>query len=200
MLPARDLLDLLSDLSRRLGDDHSLDALARRSGWSKFHLQRNFQRATRETPKQYVTRLRVQVAAALLAATSDRVSSIAACVGFSSHEVFVRAFRRTFGCTPSRYRSQHAFRHRSYQQASSRGKATGPGASGADHVRLVRSVAPCVGLFRTPIHHPQEPPPMSSVTVKLETLEAQPVLFIQRRVANTQLATLFFYWPVTRTG
>ena len=46
----RDILHLLRQLRRRHGDNVSLEALARRSGWSPFHLHRAFRRVVRETP------------------------------------------------------------------------------------------------------------------------------------------------------
>jgi AraC-like DNA-binding protein len=107
MPPDRDLLTLLHDVRGRLGDagSLSLEALAARAGWSRFHLHRAFRRIVGETPKQYALRLRLARAAAALITTDDPVLTIAVAAGFASHEVFTRAFRRRYGCTPARYRA-----------------------------------------------------------------------------------------------
>ena len=99
-MPTRtDLLSLLRHLRKRLDGDVSLDGLAARSGWSPSHLHRAFTRVVGETPKAYTQRLRLDGAAARLAAGSDRVMDVALESGFASHEVFTRAFTRRFDRT-----------------------------------------------------------------------------------------------------
>jgi len=106
----RDILCLLRAIRRAPADDASLAALARRSGWSPFHLHRAFRRVVNETPKRYVQRLRLERAAARLATGDEKILSIALSEGFRSHEVFVRAFRRHFGCSPPTCRPRSADR------------------------------------------------------------------------------------------
>ena len=60
----RVVLHLIHKLLGRLADDASLRTLARRAGWTQFHLQRVFRRAMGESPKRYVLRLRLERAAA----------------------------------------------------------------------------------------------------------------------------------------
>src|SRR6185503_16922002 len=100
----RDILQLLHTIGRRLDGDVSLDALAAKAGWSRFHFHRAFRRVTGETPKQYTLRVRVERAAARLLTQDGPILEVAAGVGFASHAVFTRAFRRHFGCTPVQYR------------------------------------------------------------------------------------------------
>ena len=52
----RDVLHVVGRLRRDLDGDASLDTLARRAGWSPFHLQRVFARVVGETPKRYALR------------------------------------------------------------------------------------------------------------------------------------------------
>jgi AraC-like DNA-binding protein len=52
------------------------------------------------------TRVRLQVAAALLATTTRRVSDTAAEVGYSDRSTFDRAFRQHYGITPVQYRTR----------------------------------------------------------------------------------------------
>ena len=130
----RDVLHLLRDVHRTLDGDVSLEALARRAGWSPFHLHRAFRRVVGETPKQYTQRVRLERAAARLVATSDSVLRVALGAGFASHEVFARAFRRRFGCSAAKYR---------------RGALRGISAAERErHAALVDSIAPCKGLYR----------------------------------------------------
>ena len=65
---------------------------------------------------------------------AERISVIAERSGFASHEVFTRAFTRTFGLSPRAYRARglHVDDHR----------------TAAVHAATVQSTAPCVGLYR----------------------------------------------------
>ena len=136
----QDILQLLSEI-RDADGEVSLDVLAARAGWSPFHFHREFRKIVGETPKRYMLRLRLERAAARLATGTNPVVSIAADAGFSSHEVFTRAFRRQFGITPSAYRRE---------------ASAGVGAaSRARHVALTDATGPCVGLY----HIHVDPPP-----------------------------------------
>jgi AraC family transcriptional regulator len=73
--------------------------------FSKFHFHRIFQAMTGETPFQFLTRVRVEKAAALLAVKSHMpVSDIAFQCGFSSLSLFSRTFRNHFGISPGKWR------------------------------------------------------------------------------------------------
>ena len=128
-----DLLSLLRHVQGRLDGDVSLDALAERSGWSSFHLHRAFRRLVGETPKAYTQRLRLDRAAARLAAGTDRVVDVALDSGFASHEVFTRAFTRRFGRSPERYR------------AAARSAATAE--ARARHAEITEAAGPCLTLY-----------------------------------------------------
>src|SRR5687768_16648781 len=83
----REILQVLRDLRHRLDGDVSLDALATRAGWSRFHLHRAFRAVTGETPKRYTLRLRLERAASRLLTGAEPIVAVAARVGFASHEV-----------------------------------------------------------------------------------------------------------------
>lgn len=68
------------------------------------HLCRVFRKATGETIHRYLTRLRLRAALEPLLMGADDLSGLALDLGFSSHSHFTYAFRREFGCTPSRWR------------------------------------------------------------------------------------------------
>jgi AraC family transcriptional regulator len=175
MMPTidRDILHLLRQLHRRQGADVSLEALARRAGWSAFHLHRAFRRVVGETPKQYTQRVRLERAAARLVSTRDSVLQVAIAAGFASHEVFTRAFRRRFGRAPAEYR------------AVALHGATPP--ERAQHAELVDATSPCVGLYHVDSVL-QRSPPMPMLSIAREELVAQPILFVRRRVARAEIA------------
>ena len=99
------LTPLLVYIQANLDQDLALAALGKRANLSPAHLQRVFKAEIGESPKVYVTRLRVERAAFCLLAHESTVARIAADCGFQSPETFIRAFRRRFGKPPSQYRS-----------------------------------------------------------------------------------------------
>jgi AraC-like DNA-binding protein/effector-binding domain-containing protein len=163
---------VLAYAARNLDADVSLTALARRAGYSPFHLERVFAEVAGETPKQWTLRLRLERAAAMLLSSQDSVLDIAIECGFESHEVFTRAFRRHFQAAPNLYR----------RRAS--------GFSAGDwqaHAALVAKIGPCIGLF----HRNNETRTTQPMTYLIEkkNLEPQPVLVVRRRVERSSVAT-----------
>ncbi|KUI36055.1 AraC family transcriptional regulator [Mycobacterium sp. IS-1590] len=92
----RELLDAV------VADDNSgVDSMARSTHASEFHFSREVRRLTGEPPAAMRRRIMLERAAWRLQ-QGERVSAVAADEGWSSVEVFSRAFRRTFGVPPSR--------------------------------------------------------------------------------------------------
>lgn len=93
-------------------DDHidqplNIDTVARKSGYSKWYLQRMFRSVTQQTLADYIRLRRLALAADALKNTQKPIFDIAMDVGFISQQTFSRVFRREFATTPSSYR-QHA--------------------------------------------------------------------------------------------
>jgi AraC family transcriptional regulator len=166
-----DLLDLLHQMNGNLDGDVSLAALASRAGWSPFHLHRAFRRLTRETPKQYTMRLRLDRAAARLAIGSDRVLDVALDQGFASHEVFSRAFRRRFARSPEQFRA-------ALSAASPEARAC--------HAEQSLVASPCLGLYHLSLTSDSGRFDMPT-TVTRTTLQPQPALIVRRRVARAEI-------------
>jgi len=70
-------------------------------------LARRFAHLVGETPLEYLTRWRMDLAAQRLRDTNDTVAAIAAAVGYHSEYSFSRPFTRHRGIAPGRYR-RHA--------------------------------------------------------------------------------------------
>ncbi|UXA15228.1 helix-turn-helix domain-containing protein [Mycobacterium sp. SMC-8] len=91
----RELLDAVTDSSN--GD---VGDMARSSYSSEFHFSREVRRLTGESPAALRRRVMLERAAWRLQ-RGEPVSAVAADEGWSSAEVFSRAFRRTYGRPPS---------------------------------------------------------------------------------------------------
>ncbi len=76
-------------------------------GLSPAHFGREFRRAFGESPHRYLHTRRLERAAALLRNTDRTVADICLMVGFASVGSFTTSFGRTFGLTPTAYRSAY---------------------------------------------------------------------------------------------
>lgn len=171
-MPSRDAI--LELIHRMVRSEHelSLRAIAKVSGWSAFYVHRAFRASVGETPKRYQRRLRLQRALVLLMTHDEPVGVIAERAGFSSHAQFSRTFRAMFGCPPGTFRTQ-ARRDWTPQ-----------------HALQMEIVSRCVGLFGLTYGNPTRRTPMP-IDIRIETRPAQPMLYIQRRVAPSQLSETF---------
>lgn len=86
---------------------HSLEELAAAAGLSKFRFAHLFKARYATSPHQYLTVLRLELAAERLRDTETSISQIAFDLGFSSSSRFARAFRMRFGLTPTELRVAH---------------------------------------------------------------------------------------------
>jgi transcriptional regulator GlxA family with amidase domain len=98
--------DLAAWIPANLARDLSIEALAARVNCSPRHFARQFKETFSVSPGEYVEGLRLAEAAERLVATTVTLDAVAASVGYSSAEVFRRAFERKFGVRPSLYRSR----------------------------------------------------------------------------------------------
>ena len=71
---------------------------------SAAHLSRSMRAAYGLTPTQFVTDLRLEHAAALLAATTEPVTRVALSCGFTSQSYFTRRFSQAHGLSPREFR------------------------------------------------------------------------------------------------
>lgn len=102
--PPQALEKALRHLEERYAEDVPLEELARLSGVSPRHFDRMFAAALGVTPKEYVARLRMARARALLRRTRKPITEIAFDCGYADSNYFARVFRRLCGCSPQQYR------------------------------------------------------------------------------------------------
>jgi AraC family transcriptional regulator len=88
----------------KMEDDLSLDEMAESVGLSTAHFARMFRKSTGETPHQFVLRLRLERAKAMLRAPDARVLDVAVACGFKTQQHFAQVFRDVCGVSPTEYR------------------------------------------------------------------------------------------------
>ena len=82
----------------------TLRALSGRLGYSEFHMTRKFREISGMSFREYLRRRKLAFALKEVRDSRRSFLVIALDYGFSSHEAFTRAFRDTYGVTPSQYR------------------------------------------------------------------------------------------------
>jgi transcriptional regulator GlxA family with amidase domain len=83
----------------------SVASLARQVAHSRATFARRFAELVGETPVAYLTRWRMCLATKLLTETELSLEEIAARIGYETAAAFSKAFRRSYGDAPGRFRS-----------------------------------------------------------------------------------------------
>ncbi len=96
--------DLLGWLESHLDQPLSLDNVAAKAGYSKWHLQRMFKDVTGHAIGAYIRARRLSKAAVALRLTGRPILDIALQYRFDSQQTFTRAFKKQFNQTPALYR------------------------------------------------------------------------------------------------
>jgi len=96
--------DLLVWLESHLDQPLSLDNVAAKAGYSKWHLQRMFKEVTGHAIGAYIRARRLSKSAVALRLTSRPILDIALQYRFDSQQTFTRAFKKQFAQTPAYYR------------------------------------------------------------------------------------------------
>jgi AraC-like DNA-binding protein len=99
LLRAKDLADA------RYFEPLAVVDMARVAGLSPAHFSREFRRAFGDSPHAYLLTRRLERAAALLRTTDRSVADICFSVGLQSIGSFTTSFTRTYGSSPTAYRS-----------------------------------------------------------------------------------------------
>ncbi|MEJ2132478.1 MAG: helix-turn-helix domain-containing protein, partial [Gammaproteobacteria bacterium] len=103
-IPIAVVPECLDKIEANLAEPISVEALARRSGYSLWHFQRLFQALVGETVGSYVRKRRLSESSHRLLRTSEKIADIALQYQFQSHEAYTRAFKKQFTLSPAQYR------------------------------------------------------------------------------------------------
>lgn len=95
---------IVDTLEENLLTAWQLDHYAKKIGYSKFYLTRQFKKETGLTVGEYVRRRRLAVAAFLLLHTEYTILDISFECQFRSQEAFTRAFKELYNVPPGKYR------------------------------------------------------------------------------------------------
>lgn len=95
---------VINAMRENLGEQITMDDMARTAMFSKFHFSRIFLRVTGISPGRFLSALRLQEAKRLLLTTSMPVADISHVVGYNSIGTFSSRFRFSVGVSPSEYR------------------------------------------------------------------------------------------------
>lgn len=98
------LAGVLDTLHRDHAEPLRIEQLAKKSGLSWSQFQRRVRGITGLTPRQLLTKSRIEAAAQALRTTEAALSSIAFDCGFYDQAAFSRQFRAATGLTPGEYR------------------------------------------------------------------------------------------------
>jgi AraC family transcriptional regulator len=144
---------VIEAMRENLGEQLTIDDMARTAMFSKFHFSRVFQRATGVSPGRFLSAMRLHEAKRLLVSTSLTVTDISHRVGYTSVGTFSSRFRNSVGVSPTTYRQlgNHPPRTASDGRRSvpSRRSATVRGdvsSAGTEQLGLI-----FIGLFADPI-------------------------------------------------
>ncbi|RKP46675.1 AraC family transcriptional regulator [Pararobbsia silviterrae] len=96
---------VVAHIRRNLGRDLDVQALADLAGLSRAHFTRVFTASEGSSPAEFVLLERMRLAARLLTSGTLSVKAISTHCGFEDPNYFAKVFRRTYGISPSQFRS-----------------------------------------------------------------------------------------------
>lgn len=98
------IMKVVEYIEDHLDDELSIDEVADRVGYSKFHLNRLFSESVGCTLYKYIQTRRLTKAAEKLVYTTKPIVEIAYDASYDSQQSFTHAFRQLYFCTPQKYR------------------------------------------------------------------------------------------------
>lgn len=98
-------MDICAYIDAHCSEDLSLEAVADRCGFSKYHFSRLFKQYANVSFYKYLNQKRIAKAQNLLIDPDLSITDVSLACGFSSLSSFIRMFKIVKGCTPSQFRS-----------------------------------------------------------------------------------------------
>lgn len=99
------IVSTIDYIEKNLYNKISLDDISQHTGISKYYLHRIFKSLTGESIIEYVQSRKLTASISELLNTNMRIIDIALDYGFDYEQSYIRAFKKTFGCTPLKVRS-----------------------------------------------------------------------------------------------
>jgi AraC-like DNA-binding protein len=96
--------DVIETIQRDYAQPLRVDELARRAGMPLAQFERGMRAAVHISPRQFLTKTRIDAAALALRESSESLREIALQCGFYDQATFCRQFRQATGLTPRQYR------------------------------------------------------------------------------------------------
>ena len=97
----------LEIIEERIDEDIPIEELAETAALSLFYYQRLFTLLVKKPVREYIKLRRLARATEALRNENKKIIDIALTYGFTSHEVFTRAFRVSYGMTPKEYKKSN---------------------------------------------------------------------------------------------
>jgi len=91
-------------IDEHFAEDITLEEVAAKAGFSKFHFSRLFKQFTNISFYKYVNQQRIAHAEELLSDPDQSITQVAIQCGFSSTSSFIRMFKQFHNCTPTDFR------------------------------------------------------------------------------------------------
>ncbi|KLN46122.1 right origin-binding protein [Providencia rettgeri] len=110
MLQESVIREIILWIEQNLESRLSLDTVADRSGYTKWHFQRLFKNQTGLALGSYIRARRLSCSAVALRLTNDSIMDISLRYRFDSQQTFCRAFKKQFNLTPSEYRKREGWK------------------------------------------------------------------------------------------
>lgn len=104
-LQDRRLARAVAAILERPADPHTVDGLAALAGMSRSAFTERFSQVFDQSPIDFVTKVRLRLAAHLLTTTDLPVKLVAKSIGYASRSYFSRAFRAAYGQDPASFRT-----------------------------------------------------------------------------------------------
>ncbi|MGV9252044.1 helix-turn-helix transcriptional regulator [Streptomyces sp. NPDC003697] len=98
------ILRVIEEMHVNLGQELTIDDMARTAMFSKFHFTRVFRSVTGTSPRRFLSALRLQEAKRLLVSTDLSVADVSSHVGYCSIGTFSSRFKACVGVPPSKFR------------------------------------------------------------------------------------------------
>ncbi|AJY74327.1 AraC family transcriptional regulator [Paenibacillus beijingensis] len=103
----RQIAHAIQWLSVQFNQPVSIELMSRTLGYHRTHLSKMFKRVTGLSPMQYLLKIRMERASALLLESRLTIVQVAASVGFTDAFYFSKQFHKWSGQSPTSYRESH---------------------------------------------------------------------------------------------